>query len=531
MITRVLLVVAMLTTASFAEAQNLKSGGVLKAEQAIYDVRHYALSLTVDIESKSIVGSVEIDIITKDTTSLLLFDLVHLLKVKKVWVNGKAKPFSQANDLLRINCKRILAAGKVKVKVDYGGKPGVSENPPWSGGFTWSEDSLGNPWVAITCESEGAKVLFPCKDHPSDEPNEGADLIITVPKGLYVAGPGLLVKQSAKGSQETFHWRTKYTINNYSILFNIGKYLRVSRMYRTSGGHSVPLEFYVLQNHRQHADRLLNFLERAVKHEEKFFGEYPWIDDKIAVCETPHLGMEHQTLNAYGNKFRYTKSGGKDLDWLLLHELGHEWWGNKVTANDWADMWIQEGICAFGDALYTEEYEGKDAYLLRMQATAISTQNHQPVVPGKNLDSDAVYQPDIYGKGAFFMHTLRYMLGDDKFFSTLKKLATDGRYTFDNLIDTDDVEGLFSGAYGESLKPVFDLYLRSIMKLEVIVRQVSPGDYELRLVNMTSSLPIDVVTDNGKKRMTLRGSPLKISSTTAPVIDPDLYYLKKVIYE
>lgn len=515
----------------FSDGQDLKSGGILRPEHAIMDVRHYAITLSVDPLQQRIDGTTEISIVLSQPTQTLLFDLVSLLEVKKVWVNGKIRPFTHTNDLITISLASPLKAGKALVKVQYGGRPGVSKNPPWVGGFTWAKDSLGHPWVAITCQSEGAKIYFPCKDHPSDEPNDGADLYITVPEDLYVAGPGRLVSNAKKGNRRTFHWKTSYTINNYSIVFNIARYKVVTRTFTSVSGDKIPLQFYVLDLHESKANRMLDFLERCVKLEEKYFGPYPFPKDKIAICETPHLGMEHQTLNAYGNKFKYTVSGGKDFDWLLLHELGHEWWGNKVTVKDWADMWIQEGICTFGDHLYTLNYDGKDAYLDRMKATARATSNLVPVIPGKDIDADAVYQYDIYVKGAFFMHTIRYIVGDEIFFPTLKKLATDPMYTYDHLISTDDVEKLFTNASGMYLKPVFDLYLRTTHKLDIRVKQTSNTEYIIQLLNFDDPLPLDVQTSSGRQRMTVDEKGITVKSESTPVVDPDVYYLKRVILE
>ncbi len=210
-------------------SQNLISGGKLKPEQSNMDIRHYTLALHIDLDQHSIDGYTEIDLILRQPSRTILLDLVHLMKVDRVWVNGKQTQFTHDSDLLRITSPTELTAGRVNVKVQYAGKPGVAARPPWDGGFTWTTDSTGNPWVAITSEGEGGKIFFPCKDHPSDEPNEGADLIITVPKGLVVAGPGLLQSVKTKKNQSTFHWKTSYSINNYSILFNIGKYKVVNQ--------------------------------------------------------------------------------------------------------------------------------------------------------------------------------------------------------------------------------------------------------------------------------------------------------------
>ncbi len=510
--------------------QNLKSGGKLKPEQAIMDIRHYTISLDVDPEKKYIKGYTEIDLLLTQPSGTLLFDFWHGLQVKNVFVNGKEKTFQHGeDDLIRI--AQNLPAGKVKVKINYEGTPGVSERAPWTGGFQWEKDSQGYPWVAITCQGEGGKIFFPCKDHPSDEPNEGADLFITVPKGLVAAGPGMLIKQKTNKDKTTFHWKTNYPISNYCLVFNIGKYKTVSRSYTTINGTTVPMDFYVLEENENKAMYELDLLANATRILEKYFGEYPWAKEKIGLCETPHLGMEHQTLIAYGNKFKYTKVGGQDFDWLLVHEFGHEWWANKVTNRDWADMWIQEGICTFADALHILEIGGEQEYLKRMQRTARDAQNKIPIVQGDELDSDQVYHGDIYGKGAFFMHTLRYIMGDDVFFPTLKRLATEPQYVYENTVTTDDVEKLFSTAHGKSLKPVFDLFLRTTSKLEISLKQTGDDTYRVQVLNLDYEIPIEVLTSAGKQKISISKTPVMIKSATLPVLDPDVYYLKKVIVE
>ena len=516
----------------FTFCQNLISGGKLKPEQAIMDIRHYTLALEVDPDQKSINGYTEIDLILLQPTNKLLFDLWRGMKIKQVEVNGKPRPFNHSeDDLVTITLTDEMPVGKVKVKIDYGGKPGVAERAPWIGGFQWEKDSKGNPWIAITCQGEGAKIYFPCKDHPSDKPNEGADLIITVPVGLVVAGPGLLQKVTTKKNKSTYHWKTSYTINNYSILFNIGKYKVVSREYTTINGNKVPMQYYVLEENESKATYHLELLERSCSVLEKYFGEYPFIKEKIGLVETPHLGMEHQTLNAYGNKYRYEKLGGKDFDWLLHHEFGHEWWANKVTNRDWAHMWIQEGICSFGDALATRELAGEKEYQKKMQQTARNTQNKIPVVRGEEVDSDSAYNGDIYGKGAFFMHTLRYIMGDDLFFPTLKKLAIDPSYTYDNTVVTSDVEKLFSKSFGKNLEPLFHLMLYTTDKLEFGIRQTAENKFQVKLLNLEMALPLEIMTDTGIQKVVVDKKGISITSNTYIQVDPKVYYLKKVIME
>jgi len=526
-------VVLFLIISVFSFGQNLRSGGVLKPEQAIMDIRHYTIALEVDPQTKSIKGYTEIDLILSATSPVLLLDLWHGMKVEQTLVNGKKEPFNHGeDDLLRINGTKPFGAGKIKIKVVYGGTPAEAIRPPWNGGFTWSADSKGNPWISITCQSEGAKIFFPCKDHPSDEPNEGADMIITVPKGLSVAGPGLLKKVTQAKATATWHWKTNYTISNYCLVFNVGKYTKVTRPYTTVLGNKVPMEFYVLEEHADKGPHHLELLEKICHIQEKYFGEYPWAKEKIGIAETPHLGMEHQSMNAYGNQFRYTKVGGEDFDWLLTHEFGHEWWANKVTNTDWAHMWIQEGICTFGDALCVRELEGEEAYQKVMRGNARNAQNVKPIVQGEVVDSDATYHGDIYGKGALFMHTIRYIIGDSIFFPTLKKLATDPQYTYDNTVTTDDVEKLFSTASKTNLKPLFDFYLRTTNKLEINVKQTNESRYAIKVTNFDGmKLPLEVLSDGKVSKVMVDKTAVTIESNTPPQIDPKGFYLKRVVLE
>jgi len=356
-------------------------------------------------------------------------------------------------------------------------------------------------------------------------------MLITVPKDLVVAGPGVLQGVKKHGETATYHWKTNYTINNYSILFNVGDYKVFSRPYTTVNGTKTTVLFYVLSEHAAQAERFLDVFVKTIHEQEKYFGEYPFAKEKIAMVETPHLGMEHQTMVAYGNKFRYTKIGGEDYDWLMHHEFGHEWWGNKVTAKDWADYWIHEGICSFGDALYTREFEGEAAYNKIFQRSIFGIQNNLPVVQHPDMDEEAAYINDIYSKGAFFMHTLRYVMGDSLFFPALKKFVTSPQYTYDNLVSTDDVEQFFTKEAGRDLKPLFDLYLRTTDKLDVHIKTLPGNKYLVQLQNIGIQLPLDITADGVTKRVMVDKKGLRIDSKSLPVIDPEVFYIKKVIIE
>ncbi|HVZ55203.1 MAG TPA: M1 family metallopeptidase [Chitinophagaceae bacterium] len=528
---RRLLAYLLLLLAVSARSQNPSYGGKLKPDQAVMDVRHYGITLTLDIPQRSLTAETVIDLNVLQPTGTLGFDLMDDYTVRSVLVNGRPAGFQHAHHYITVTTPASLPAGPATVRIRYDGKPHVALRPPWEDGFTWATDSLGHPWVAVTAEGTGGKIFFPCKDHPSDEPEDGVDLTVTVPRNLVVAGPGLLQPVVRRGSQATYHWKTRYPINNYSVVFNVGDYRVVSREYTTIDGHRVPMQFYVLSYHAGRAPHHLELLERMARVKEKYFGEYPWAREKIGIVETPHLGMEHQTMNAYGNQFHYTQVGGEDFDWLMNHEFGHEWWGNKVTARDWADYWIHEGIGSYGDALYIEEKEGYRAYVDHFRQLLPGIRNDKPIVQGKDMEEEAAYIPDIYSKGAFFMHTLRYVVGDSLFFPALKQLATDSLTTYTHQITTDDVEQLFSHRTGMDLKPLFDFYLRTTQKLEIHIRQTRTDQYRIWIGNFDGRLPVAFVTDRGTQQVMLGQEGILVPSTITPTVDPDAYYIKRVIIE
>jgi aminopeptidase N len=508
----------------------LSSGGKLKSLQAIMDIRHYDINLDVNIEQKTIQGNTIVTLNLSKQTDTILLDLVHLLTVEKITVNKKQVSFEQKDDKIYITSNIGFNVGKQLVDIKYGGAPPVAVRPPWLGGFTWAKDSLGNDWVSINIQKEGGRMYFPCKDHPSDEPNEGVSMHITVPKGLVVAGPGLLQKTTFKNNKATYFWKTNYTISNYCVIFNIGKYKVAKDSYTTINGNVVPIEFYVLEEDTMHARKLIETKIRDTKILEKYFGEYPWYKEKIGIAEVPNSGMEHQTMITFNNKFEYRNIGGHEYSDNLFHEYAHEWWANKVTNKDWAHMWIQEGIGTYAEALAYYDLGGQEAYDAKMAAFKRSIKSKKPMVGGEELSEDETYAGnDIYTKGAFFMHSLRYVIGDEIFFPTLKKLATDPQYTYDNFVVSNDVEALFSNAAGYTLKPFFDFYLRTTNTLDFNVKEIGFQQYQISPANYIMDLPVDIMINNKIERKIMVKDGLKITSQYTPIIDPNGFYLKKVV--
>ncbi|MEY3188610.1 MAG: hypothetical protein RIT41_1145, partial [Bacteroidota bacterium] len=482
------------------------------------------------IEQRTIQGNTTVTLNLSKQTDTILLDLVHLLKVSKVLVNKKAVRFEQMDDKIFISSDASFKVGKQLVDIQYGGAPPVAVKPPWLGGFTWAKDSLGNDWVSINIQKEGGRMYFPCKDHPSDEPNEGVDMRITVPKGLVVAGPGLLQKTTIKNNKATYFWKTNYTISNYCVVFNIGKYKVAKDSYTTINGNVVPIEFYVLEEDTMHAKKLIETKIRDTKILEKYFGEYPWYKEKIGIAEVPNSGMEHQTMITFDNKFKYQNIGGHEYSDNLFHEYAHEWWANKVTNKDWGHMWIQEGIGTYAEALAMLEIGGEPAYDEIIAGHRRNSRNKFAIVPaGDEITEREVYAGgDIYGKGSFFMHSLRYLIGDEIFFPTLKKLATDPQTTYDNFVTTMDVEKLFSTATGKDLKPFFDFFLRTTNVLDITVKEVGFQKFQIKQNNFFMPLPFEITANGQTKRTIIPSEGIVVNSALVPQVDAKGNYLKKV---
>lgn len=506
------------------------SGGILSENQAKYDVVFYDLDLTVNSTEKSIAGFVTIKLTSlADGLDKIELDLFEHLIVQETEMNGVQQKFTRDKDKLWINLNKPLRAGEViDFKIVYHGQPMEAKLPPWRGGFNWSKDANGDDWIGVSCEGEGAKIWFPCKDHPSDEPDSVA-VHITIPEPYYCASNGLLRSITfPKSGFKTFNWVTNYPINNYNVNISIAKYDLVTRQYTTDRNTTMPVVFYVLPQNRSKADELINMAVDMLTVYRKYFGEYPFANEKFGLAETDYLGMEHQTLNAYGNKFSYDIISGNKFDQLMLHEMGHEWWGNKVTANDWADTWIHEGICTYGESLYHLDKTGENGYHEYMQSIKRRIKNRKPIIIKRNANTSESYHMDVYSKGAYLLHSLRYMLGDSLFFKTIKEFAMDSAYTYRNRVVTADFITLVKKNSPVDYTKFIHNFLYTTELPEIYLRKTGEGTYEVSIKNIDYELPMEVKTDQGDSRILLGVNPIFIRSTIEPIIDQKDWYLKNI---
>jgi aminopeptidase N len=520
------------------------TGGPLMFEQAVYDVQNYDITLNVDPKSKSISGTTVMSARTNIPTNVIVLDLDTPYTIGKLTDGaGHDLKYERKEGKIWIWFPLSKQLGEeIKISITYSGTPREAPRPPWIGGFIWTKTPSGADWISVALQNDGADLMFPCKDHPSDKAATSS-MHITVPQPLFATGPGKLEssKKNADGTV-TYNWRMTNPISNYSLVFNAAPYKTIEDSYKSVAGETLPIIFYVLPEDFDKGAKLVTEQKKYLAYYEKYLGPYPFRTQKVGIVETPHLGMEHSTDIAYGNKFQFNADG---TDWLLLHEFGHEWWANLVTASDWKDFWLHEGFQSYMDTLYQEYLHGQDAYLKAMAGRVKGLRNMQPVAPREPKIAYQVYMAepdytksdgDIYGKGALILHALRYLIGDEKFFRALHHMAyptkemetyTDGRQ--ERLVTTDDFLSIAEQDSGMKLDWFFELYLRQ-PKLPKLVSEVSGNTLSLRWEtpnNMPFPMPVDVVIDGKTQRVEMKDGRATVNFTgTAPVVDPKGWVLK-----
>ncbi|HEX8737203.1 MAG TPA: M1 family metallopeptidase [Pyrinomonadaceae bacterium] len=546
--------VYILTFASIVSAQMAArptgSGGVLMPEQAAYDVKSYDLNLRVNVEEKSINGVLIVKAQIVKPIDKFVLDLDTPYTVESVsLVNGKKLEtlnFKRTDTKIWIDLQKQQKAGKtIEVHIVYNGKPRVAPNPPWVGGFVWSKTADGQPWFATAVQNDGADLWFPVKDHPSDEP-ETVSTHFTVPGNLIAASNGRLqsVVKNADGTQ-TFNWFVANPINNYDIALNVAPYKLIEDKVQSIGGEMIPVNFYVLPEHFDKGQSLVDMTKKFVKFYEEYLGPYPFRNEKIGIAETPFAAMEHQTITAYGMGFRYDQNG---FDWTHFHEFGHEWWGNLVTASDWRDFWIHEGFQSFFDAYYVEKMWGRERFIKSLPSRIRSLRNVKPVAPREPRTTTEMYflppdytraDNDIYGKGALVLNTLRFYLGDEAFFRSMRRMAypdpkmekvTNGKQT--RLVTTDDYLRIAEKESGRKLDWFFELYVRQ-PALPKLIAEKNGNQLNLRWEtpnNLPFPMPVEVKIGSETKRVEMPNGAASVAlpADAQYTIDPNGWLLKEL---
>jgi aminopeptidase N len=406
---------------------SLGSGAPRSAAQQALDFDKADLKLRIEPATRSIRGDVTLSFGTRAPLASIELDLDRNLPIDAIAVDGRPLPatsWRNPEGKLTIDLPHPLEPGKqVALRVQYHGQPHVAKKAPWDGGFVWSQTPDGQPWVASAVQGEGCDLFWPCIDHPTGKAKQ-VDEHITVPSPLVAAGNGIAMGMEEADGWRTYHWRTKNP-STYGISINVAPYQLLSGEYRSRYGNVIPLRMWYLPQNQKGAKELFDEFAPMLDFFESTIGPYPFGDEKMGVVETPHKGMEHQTINAYGNKYAKTAYG---FDELLQHEFAHEWFGNQLTNANWDDMWLHEGLGSYMQPLYMQWLRGDQEYFAFLLHQRALIENKAPMVSGKPRLEEDVYDTkrggpgqDIYNKGSLVMHTLRGLIGDEAFFRTVRE--------------------------------------------------------------------------------------------------------------
>jgi aminopeptidase N len=438
-----------------------------------WNVLKYEISVHPDFVNKTISGENKITLMDSGI-NLMQIDLQKPMILDSVVSAYQSFSFEREENIywIKINSQTEKIPVKRNLIFYFHGKPQEAINPPWDGGWIWKKDKNGNPWISIACQGLGASVWYPCKDTQEDKPDEGAVLNIIIPDSLAAIGNGRLKNQTKLNNHlMKYTWTVTSPINNYNIVPYIGKYTHFSENYAGLKGN-LNLDYWVLDYNLEKAKKQFKEVKKMMKAFEFWFGAYPFYEDGYKLVEAPHLGMEHQSAVAYGNKFvngylgrDLSNSGwGMKWDFIIVHESGHEWFGNNITARDIADMWIQEGFTNYSETLFTEYYYGKKAANQYVQGLRDRITNEKNIIGSYGVNKEG--SSDMYDKGGNLIHTIRQIINDDNKFR--KILIGLNQYFYHSVITSKQVEDYISLKSGTDLSPVFNQYLRTtkIPKLE-----------------------------------------------------------------
>ncbi|MCI4566596.1 M1 family metallopeptidase [Lysobacter sp. CFH 32150] len=520
------------------------SGAPRTPEQEAVVFEHADLQFKVEPAQKRLTGDAALTFQATRPIAKLVVELDRNFAIESVSVDGKKLPASawtNPEGRMSVTLPKPLASGERAVlRIRYAGKPHVAKRAPWDGGFVWSKAPTGEPWVASAIQGSGCDLFWPCIDHPLGEPLQ-VDQHVTVPAPLVAAGNGIAMGMEEKNGWRTYHWRTKNP-NTYAIALNIGPYELLEATYKSRYGNTIPLRFWHLRGDAGKARGLFAEFGPMLDFFESTIGPYPFADEKMGVVETPHLGMEHQTINAYGNEYKKSEYG---YDWLLQHEFAHEWFANQLTNRDWDDMWLHEGFGSYMQPLYMQWLRGDQEYYALLMKQRAALLNKQPIVSGKTMLEEEVYSDergpghDIYYKASLALHTLRNLIGDEAFFAATKQVVygtTDPRPgNFKPLYaSTPDFIKAVNQATGRDYQWFFDVYLYSAALPELVATRDADG-LDLRWKTQGDKpfpMPVEVRVNGRDKTLKMADGQghVDLPAGAAYTLDPHSKLLRELPY-
>ncbi|MEE9162533.1 MAG: M1 family aminopeptidase, partial [Candidatus Neomarinimicrobiota bacterium] len=375
------------------------------------------LALEIEPATASLSGSVEVRG-RSNTAGLQSVVLDFLANMAVDGVGGDADSLLRVGDRLHLHLAQPRDTGEsFTVRIDYHGQPASTG----FGGFrVTTHGDPAKPIVWTLSEPYGARNWWPCKDVPSDKA-DSVDIIVTVPDGMTVASNGVLRSASFTDSTGTFHWHESYPITTYLVSLAITNYRTYSEWFRPTADDSLEVRYYIYPENLSSARTQLTETLDMLAYFHEIFGPYPFWSEKYGIAQFPWGGgMEHQTI---------TSQGGFSLP-LTVHELAHQWWGDKITTATWHDIWLNEGFASYAEALYFEHTRDTDYF--RTYLDWMDRDYTFPIYVDDTTSVSRIFDGAVYDKAGWFLHMLRHVVGDPVFFDILLAYSHDPRFAYGN---------------------------------------------------------------------------------------------------
>jgi len=505
--------------------------GSITPERSWWDLKYYHLDIIVNPSDSTITGTNTVIYKVLTAGKVMQIDLQNPMKLIKAVQNGKSLEIINDGNAHFIQLVDIQELGSIKsIILTFGGKPKVSARPPWEGGITWKKDKNNLPFIASSCQGDGASLWWPCKDHMYDKPDSML-ISVNVPANLIDVSNGRLRKvETLKNKTKTYHWFVSNPISNYCVNINIGDYVHFGEKFNGEKG-VLDCDYWVLKQNLEKAKVHFAQVSQMLKAFEYWMGPYPFYEDSYKLVDAPYLGMEHQSSVTYGNGYQNGYLGndlsgtgwGEKWDFIIVHESGHEWFANNITYSDIADMWIHEGFTNYAENLFVEYYYGKEAGSEYCLGTRKNIRNDRPITGIYNVNYEG--SGDMYYKGGNMLHTLRQIVNNDtKWREILRGINHD---FYHQVVTGAQIENYLSEKTGIDLKTFFDQYLRDI-RIPVFEYYIKNNELFFRWNNCVAGfnmpLKIDVAGETKEIKPSARWTSIKVDSANPEIkVDRGFY--------
>ena len=521
------------STEKFTKTDSLKGSNT--EFRNFWDVKKYDIILETDFDKKSIKGSNKISLtIEKDIKNpTFQIDLQHPMKAHNITASFPIATKKVDGDFIFLSTNKNFKKGeKFTIDIGFSGNPTIAKRAPWDGGWIFTKDKNGNRWMTVAGGGIGASVWLPTKDIWSDEPDNGVTFEIITPKDLVGVAGGRLIKQENRGDKKSWLWEVKNPINDYSIIPSIGKYVNFKDSFDGEKG-KLDLDYWVLDYNLNKAKRQFEQVKPMMTSFESLFGPYPFYEDSYKLVESPHLGMEHQSNVAYGNHYANGYLGtdlsgtgiGLRFDYIIIHESGHEWFANNITAKDQADMWIHEAFTDYSETLYIESLWGKTDADKYLQGLRDKIANDKPIIGQYGVRNEG--SGDMYYKGANMINTIRTVMDqDEKFRQILRGLNKD---FYHQTVTTQQIEKYFSDKSGIDLSSIFNQYLRTV-KIPTLEYKQNGKQLTYKWTNVIPNLKLPIrLADGQELKPTEQAQTVPLKSDKAVEFNNNYYIQVKQV--